>query len=406
MAAHPHGQLLQTTHWGALKSRFGWRDQPVALFDRPGGEIIAGSQLLFRRVLGLTLAYAPRGPLTDWADLPLNRQLVDALDAVSRRAGAAVLKIEPDLLDTPANRARLRQLGFTPSRQSIQPASTILLDISQDEDALLAAMKSKWRYNIRLAERKGVSVREARQDDLAAFNELMGATGQRDGFAVHSASYYRAAFDLLAPHSAVFLLAEYEGQPLAAIVVCAVGNRAWYLWGASSNRERNRMPNHALQWAAIQWAKGRGVTCYDFWGIPDEIGQLAVGIGRGEPVPAAELPVDLNQLPGHGLWGVYRLKQGFGGDVVRTVGAWDRPVQPGGYRLYQLGIAGQEAQRTVRQLAATARDRRRQDRARLAELAEIDEATAWRAALARFAMPHVLQSWEWGALKGADRLEC
>jgi len=115
------------------------------------------------------------------------------------------------------------------------------LNIGDDEDAILARMKSKWRYNIRLAARKDVQVRECTADDLAAFHELMQVTGSRDGFHVHSAEYFNTAFRLLVPEQAVYLLAEYNGEPLASIVVCLVGETAWYLWGASSNRERNRM---------------------------------------------------------------------------------------------------------------------------------------------------------------------
>ncbi len=195
-----------------------------------------------------------------------------------RRLGAAVLKVEPELPDSGLNRARLASYGFAPSRQSIQPRSTVLLDIRADEETILQRMKSKWRYNVRLAQRKGVRVRQASLDDLSAFNALMAVTGARDGFGVHAPAYYEAAYRLLAPDHAAFLLAEAEGQPIGAIVVGLCGQSAWYLWGASSNQERNRMPNHALQWAGMQWAKAHGAACYDFWGVPDDIGKLAAGM--------------------------------------------------------------------------------------------------------------------------------
>ena len=94
----------------------------------------------------------------------------------------------------------------------------------------------------------------------------------------------------MTPEHGAYLLAEYDGQPLAALVVVVCGRTAWYLWGASANRERNRMPNHALQWAAMQWAVAHGATRYDLWGIPDEIGQLAVGMahGDGSRIPAEQ----------------------------------------------------------------------------------------------------------------------
>ncbi len=152
---HPAGHLLQTSAWGELKSRFGWRAEPVAVADGTG-DLVAGSLLLYRKVAGLTLAYAPKGPLTDWRNRPQTEALLAAIRAQAKRNGAAFLKIEPDLPDTAENQNLLASYGFRPSPQTVQPRSTIVLDISGDEDEILARMKSKWRYNIRLAGRKGV----------------------------------------------------------------------------------------------------------------------------------------------------------------------------------------------------------------------------------------------------------
>jgi lipid II:glycine glycyltransferase (peptidoglycan interpeptide bridge formation enzyme) len=256
-------------------------------------------------------------------------------------------------------------------------------------------MKSKWRYNVRLAERKGVTVRALRRDELPSFYKLMVETGARDGFAVHSAAYFEAAFDLFTPHAGAFLLAEYKGVPLGALVVLRCGEMAWYVWGASSSRERSRMPNHALQWAAMRWARAHGATRYDFWGIPDEIGKVAVGLNNvsGAGTPVDEIPLDLEALPSHDLWGVYRFKQGFGGEVVRHVGTWEMPVTPGGYRLFQ---AGRQLQQTVRAV-----QKRRDAHLHPSSVnwqPVVDMAT-WQAALAELPAPHVLQSWEWGAVK-------
>ena len=135
-------------------------------------------------------------------------------------------------------------------------------------------MKPKWRYNIRLAERKGVTVREAAPDDLPEIQRLLAVTGERDGFGVHSPAYYARATDLFLPAGlAAWLVAEHEGRMLAAIAVFALGRMAWYMWGASGEEGRNLMPNHALQWAAMRWARARGCTIYDLWGIPDEVGE-------------------------------------------------------------------------------------------------------------------------------------
>ncbi len=258
-------------------------------------------------------------------------------------------------------------------------------------------MKSKWRYNVRLAQRRGVTVRQLARHELAIFYQLMGTTGERDGFAVHSVDYYAAAYDLLTPDWGAFFVAEHDGEPLGALVATACGNLAWYLWGASSNRQRNRMPNHALQWEAMRWARARGATRYDFWGIPDAIGQVAAAMrgGEGAGTPVEAMPLDLEALPSDELWGVYRFKQGFGGHVVRHVGTWDKPLDPIGYRVFQVGAAARTAvQQARRSLAA-----RRSSQEQAAQWQTVNEAGAWRAALAHLPVPHVLQSWEWGQVK-------
>ena len=425
VAAHPQAHILQTEGWGALKSGFGWWQRTVTV-RAADGTIQAGALVLFRRVAGLTLAYVPQGPLTDWGDADLTQRLLTAIRAEAQRQRAVVLKIEPDLPDSGEQRAQLARFGFQPSPQTVQPRSTVLLDIGDEEEAILARMKSKWRYNIRLAERKEVTVRAGSEDDLRHFQALMQETGERDAFDVHSIDYYRAAFAQFVPQQGVFLFAEYNGEPLAAIVVLHVGQTAWYLWGASSNRERNRMPNHALQWAAMRWAKDRGATRYDFWGIPDEIGQVAAGMrgDHGDPVRAEDVPVDVNAFPEGDLWGVFRFKEGFGGTVERYVGAWDLPMNRLGYGLYQAGLKGRDLRFSIddlrfsvggaiSKLASIPSTIHRQSQPENIPTEKphtqpeivnrqssiVNSPLTWRATLAHLPRPHVLQSWEWGEVK-------
>ena len=187
---------------------------------------------------------------------------------------AIFLKLEPDLWnnqlpDTSHLKPGTSHLKLDTSPHNIQPPRTILVDLAAPEDEILARMKQKTRYNIRLAEKKGVTVRP--WDDLSAFHDMMLVTGDRDGFGVHSEKYYRRAYELLHPKGMCeILLAEYEGKPLAALFVACHGNRAYYLYGASTDEERNRMPTYLLQWEAMQWAKARGCEEYDLWGVPDE----------------------------------------------------------------------------------------------------------------------------------------
>jgi peptidoglycan pentaglycine glycine transferase (the first glycine) len=321
VAGHTDAHVLQTSAWGALKAQFGWTDEPVGLVRN--GELIAGARVLYRRLpVGLgRLAYIPKGPLVDWADEEQVKALLATLDHTAKLQETSVLTIEPDLPDEPLHRQHLRALGFRPAPFSaIQPRRTLVVDISPDEDAILAAMKSKTRYNLRLAARKGVTVRQAADADLPAFHALMAATAARNEFGVHTPAYYQTAYRLFVPRGwARLLLAQVEEEPVAALMAFALPPRAWYFYGASGDAHREKMPNYLLQWEAMRWAKSLGCTTYDLWGIPDE--------------DEEKLEAEFARRRG-GLWGVYRFKRGFGGQQVRSVGAWDRVYTPVRYQLY------------------------------------------------------------------------
>lgn len=312
VAAHPAGTILQTSWWAHLKATFGWDWEIVT----PDAIPKSGALVLYRALplkVG-TIAYIPRGPLVNWSDAQAVTAMLDALRGAAHRRRAWALWLEPEMLDTPEARAQLRACGLRPVARTIQPPRTIIVDIASTEDVILARMRSKTRYNIRLAERKGVTVREGTVADAAAFYALMTETGSRDDFGIHSEAYYRRVFELFLPTGhAALLLAEVEGELVAAMVVFALGTKAWYLYGASSDRHREKMPPYALQWAAIRWAKARGCTVYDLWGIPD----------CDEETLEAQF-AERND----GLWGVYRFKRGFGGQVVRCVGLWEQPLHP------------------------------------------------------------------------------
>ena len=338
LATSPAGHILQTARWARLKAGFGWSAARVVLrtIPSPNAPLIGGASILFRRLpWGQAVAYVPKGPAVDWTDAAQVRAVLTMARHVAAKGRAALLKIEPELPPSPELAAALQGFGYTPSPQRVQPLSTIHVDLSGDEEAILGRMKQKWRYNIRLAERKGVTVRGGRMDDLSAIQQLLDATAARDSFGVHNAAYHRRATDLFLPEGLMaWLLAEHEGQLLAAIAVFALGRTAYYMWGASADEGRNLMPNHAVQWAAMRWAQERGCTTYDLWGIPDEVG--ADPLAYAEPESWGE----------GGLWGVYRFKQGFGGTVVRYSGAWDLPLSRPGYALYKLALRVRKSQVT------------------------------------------------------------
>lgn len=324
----PWGHLLQTARWGRFKSAFGWRVRRVVAEE--DGCLLAGAQCLIRRLPLGAAAYVPRGPVVAPHDQASLTALLPALQAVAQEAGAVFLKLEPPWEEGADPRTWLTAHGFRAGAATVQPRATIVLDITPEPDAIMARMKPKWRYNIRLARRKGVTVRPARADDLPAFYALMQTTSRRDRFPIHTAAYYREAWERFVPSGhGQLLLAEYQGELLAGIMVFACGETAIYLYGASSNRHRNRMPNHLLQWEAILWARSRGCTIYDLWGIPDEV--------RDTQYPISNTQYAMDGDKGQGtsdLWGVYRFKQGFGGRVVRWAGAFDYVYRP---TLYWLG---------------------------------------------------------------------
>jgi lipid II:glycine glycyltransferase (peptidoglycan interpeptide bridge formation enzyme) len=245
--------------------------------------------------------------------------MLAAIELASRRRKAWAVWIEPEALrDSDAVQALMRN-GYIPSTRTIQPSNTIVVDISHDEDTILARMKSKTRYNIRLAERKGVQVQEGGLRDLDAFYNLMQVTSERDKFGIHNKRYYQRLLELFLPvEQAGLIFAYVEGEPTAALLVMALGTKAWYIAGASSNKHRKLMPTYAAQWAAIRWAKARGCVIYDLWGVPD--------------ADAQTLEAQFTERS-DGLWGVYRFKRGFGGELIRYAGLWEKSLHP----LYKLG---------------------------------------------------------------------
>jgi lipid II:glycine glycyltransferase (peptidoglycan interpeptide bridge formation enzyme) len=308
---YPDAHILQTSAWGDFKSEFGWAVERV----RVGS---TGAQILFRGLLprvavGPSIAYIPKGPVgPDW------QALWPALHSACKRKGALILKVEPDLVETESCTDALFP-GFTGGADPIQPRRTIVISLEGGEEDWLAAMKQKTRYNIRLAEKKDVTVRPSQ--DVEGFYHLMQVTGVRDGFGVHSQAYFQRAYELFHPSGMCELFtAEYDGRLLAGLMVFARGRRAWYFYGASNEEERSRMPAYLLQWEAMRWAKTRGCIEYDLWGVPD--------------APESELEANF-ATRSDGLWGVYRFKRGFGGALVRLAGAWERAYLPLVHPLYR-----------------------------------------------------------------------
>ena len=317
LAELPAAHVLQSWEWGALKSRHGWRPGRYLWFgedaDRP---CAAGAVLTRQPVRWLSpVMYVPKGPALDYGDPALLMQVLACLEATARRGGALFVKIDPDVrVDKAQGEAAvelLRQRGWRPSREQIQFRSTMLLDLSRSSDELLGAMKSKWRYNTRLAVRRGVTVRCGDSVDLPLLYRLYAETSARDGFVIRPEAYYQDAWgNFFEAGLAQPLIAEVAGEPVAMVIIFVFAGRAWYMYGASRAVHREKMPNHLLQWEAMRWAREQGCMVYDMWGAPDVLDE-------SDP-----------------LWGVYRFKRGFGGELVRYIGAWDYAVSRPGYWVY------------------------------------------------------------------------
>lgn len=323
------GDLLQSWEWGQFKEKFGWiasRYMWSGLQGRPG----AAAQILERslRIPGTRqsarILYCPRGPTLNWADEKLRTQVLQDLIQLVQEREAIFLKIDPlvpismceDSSDITSSIGKnvtqtLRLLDWRPSNEQVQFKNTLHLDLEPSEDELLASMKQKTRYNVRLAARSGVNVREGGLEDLDLLYRLYAETSVRDGFVIRQLDYYVSAWgDFIESGMAQPLIAEFEGEAIAALILYQFGKSAKYMYGMSRSEHREKMPNYLLQWEAIRWAKVHGCHTYDFWGAPDSLDEK-------DP-----------------LWGLYRFKSGFGAVFVESIGAWDHVFQHRSYQVY------------------------------------------------------------------------
>ena len=317
--ALPAAHLLQSAAWGEFKSTYGWTPERWA-WDDPGGRAVAAAQVLRRwwpaRGRWVSILYCPRGPALNWGDEALARGVLQDLAGLAAARRTVLVKIEPDVAASDQVEQLLHETGWSRSPQPVQFGSTMVLELQRNKEELLAAMKPKTRYNIRLAEKHGVVVRTGTSGkDLDQLYTLYAETAVRDGFVIRPRDYYMRAWgEFIAAGLAQPLLAEVDGRVVAGIIVLRFGRRAWYLYGMSGSSHREAMPNHALQWAGIRWARDVGCEAYDFWGAPETAD------------------------PADPLRGLYRFKEGFGAQHVRLVGSWDHSRRPLLHWMYSFGL--------------------------------------------------------------------
>lgn len=302
--------VLQSFEWGEVK---GW--EPIRLSIKENGKIVAAASILKRKIpyLNKSIFYCPNGPVLDYNNSGIFSKLIGVIRDSAKKHNAIVFKMDP-MLEEPAN--ELREHGFIPNIKQVQPRTTYYIDLTQSEEEILKNCEEKTRYNIRLSKRKGVTIRETTGDDgVRVFYDIYKETAGRDNFLIHPLSYYQKIKKHMVDRGmAKIFIAYLKDKPIAGVYVFMFGSRVWYMYGASLSSHRNVMPNHALHWHIIKWAKGAGYKLYDLWGIPS------------------------NPNPKHPLWGVYRFKKGFNGKLVKYVGMQDLVFDPLFYNLFEKGL--------------------------------------------------------------------
>ncbi|HJS20309.1 MAG TPA: peptidoglycan bridge formation glycyltransferase FemA/FemB family protein [Anaerolineales bacterium] len=357
----PSPHFLQTHEWGQVKAKYGWSplyvvwtsDGKLSVFEETDpcqlktDHCLAAALILKRQMLNrgfarrFSILYSPKGPLLNWSDESRRNRVLDDLQAFARKQNAIFVKIDPDVVlgtGVPGKEGEtreyngqnvesdLRRRGWKYSSDQIQFSNTVLIDLNSSEEEILARMKQKTRYNIRLAAKRGVGLRIGNIEDSPMLYKMYAETSVRDGFVIRDEGYYQTVWKLfMAGNSSQFsdspittyqlplaepLIAQIDNEPVAAIFVFYFAGRAYYVYGMSRDKHREKMPSYLLQWEAMKRAKARGCLTYDLWGAPVVFDES------------------------DSMWGVYRFKEGMGGQVVRTIGAWDFAPSRVWYKLY------------------------------------------------------------------------
>ncbi len=305
-------RLLQSRFCARLKGAYGWK----AFAFQTGEDEERTLLLLYRRFApGMAIGYVPHGSVSDGSAQELKR----LSSSLKKHLPSDTLLIRWDLAWNESGKSEsfsALSSAFARAPVDVQPPDTVVIDLDHNEDELLSAMKTKTRYNIRLAFRKGLEVSSEGAGGLDSWYRLYRETAERDRIAIHPESYYRTLFRLADEHpedglELELLMARSDGEAIAGIIVARFAGTSTYLYGASGNQKRNLMPAYALQWKAMEAARKAGCTRYDLFGIP----------------PADD--------PAHPMHGLYRFKTGFGGEIIHRPGCWDhilRPLRAGAYR--------------------------------------------------------------------------
>ena len=310
IGSQKQAQFLQSTGWQKFQESLGRKTWLVGVEE--DGKLVAGSLVVkYSLPLGQSYLYSPRGPVMN-DDEQVWNTMVEGIKKIAKEEGVIFYRAEPGMTQTKIADCRL-QIADLKTTKPIQPKDSLLLDLSKTEDQLLSEMHHKTRYNIRLAERKGVEIKFG-ENNFEDFWKILEETYKRQGVKTHLSGYYEKMLKVGEEDGFKVQLvsAYYEKKIVACNLVVYYGDMVTYLHGGSLGEYRNIMAPHLLQWATIQRVKEDGYKWYDFWGIaPDD-------------------------NPKHPWAGVTRFKKGFGGVVMHYPGTFDvvfDRVKYGGYSL-------------------------------------------------------------------------
>ncbi len=294
--------FLQSPEWAKVKDS--WKNEFIVSYDKEGN-VKGTMSILLRKVpiFNRYMMYAPRGFVCDIHDKETLADLTNKMKDIAKKYNAFIIRMDPCVRqDDDEFKKIASELGYKQKKNIkgvedvIQPKFVMQIDISgKTEEEVFKNFHEKTRYNVRLATKKGVTVREGTKEDLGIFHDIMETTGQRDDFFIRGKEYFEKIYDNLHPNYMKLLIAEFEGKPIAVVMPIIYGNKVWYLYGGSTNEHRNLMPTYLLQWEMIKLAVQNNCDIYDFRGV--------TGF-NDENSPQ---------------YGVYRFKKGFGGEVVEFV---------------------------------------------------------------------------------------
>ena len=326
---HYRAHIMQSVTWANVK--YDWINEIIVIKNKKG-KIKGGMSVLIRKmpILNKTMMYAPRGPICDIDDKETLIEIVKQAKILAKKHKCFVLKMDPDIDYKDEEFEKIvKRIGFKIQNRKkdfsgVQPRFVFRLDTSnKSEDEIFNSFHSKTRYNIRLAQKKGVTVRVGTYEDIPLFYDVMKVTGSRDGFVPRSLEYFQIMYKALGKYNRLYIV-EYEGKVIAGALTILYGDKVWYLYGASSNEYRNVMPNHLMQWEMIKWGIENSCNVYDFRGCAD-------GSDRSVPID-----------------GLCRFKMSFNAKLVEFVGELNYPINPVTYFVVDKAMKLQSSYRKIK----------------------------------------------------------